>query len=110
MVNSLSEACKIFSLVIGVRKAVARTQNGCTIMLGGNPLDIINYFCYLASTILSSLSLDGEMKSMIGRAATTFEKLTKSAWNSKRLCNKTKMRIYKAITLLFLDQNSGLSS
>ena len=80
MMNQLSKACKAFSLTISIRKTVVLTQEGtdpCNITLDGTSLENVNKFCYLGSTITTSSSMDEEITARIGKAATTFGKLTK---------------------------------
>ena len=100
MMNQLSTACTKFSLIISVKKTVVLSQSQdvhstATILLNNNPLEPVNKFCYLGSTVTSSLSLDEEISTRIGKAATTFGKLMKRAWNNKMLTTKTKMRLQR---------------
>ena len=104
MMNQLSTACTKFSLVISVKKTVVLSQtqdksSPTTILLNNSPLEQVNKFCYLGSTVTSSLSLDEEIGARIGKAATNFGKLMKRAWNNKMLTIKTKMHIYNACIL-----------
>lgn len=55
--------------------------------------------CYLGSTVFSTASLRNEINCRIGKAATTFSKLTKRAWQNKYVTEKTKVRIYQACVL-----------
>ena len=55
--------------------------------------------CYLGSTVFSTASLRNEINCRIGKAATTFGKLTKRAWQNKYVKEKTKVRIYQACVL-----------
>ena len=103
MMNMLSTACNKFSLVISVKKTVVlslpQVHPPVPITLNNNPLEQVTKFCYLGSTVTSSLSLDEEISTRIGKAATTFGKLMKRAWNNKMLTTKTKMHIYNACVL-----------
>jgi len=87
MINKLNETCNAFSLTISVKKTVILVQGEAEIRtpvsLHGKPLETVNKFCYLGSTVTPSLSLDEEINSRIGKAAATFGKLTKRAWNNK---------------------------
>ena len=56
----------------------------------------------LGSTVTATLSLDVEINRRIGKAATTFGKLFKRAWNNKHLTIKTKILIYQACVLTSL--------
>ena len=73
------------------------------IMLNDTPLKVcLASFCYLGSTVTENLSLDEELNIRIGKAATTFGRLTKRAWNNKKLSIKTKISIYKTCVLSIL--------
>ena len=102
MMNQLAIACTKFSLVISVKKTVILSQGvsqPTTILLNNNPLEEVVKFTYLGSTVTSSLSLNEEISMRIGKAATTFGKLMKRAWNNKMLTTKTKTTIYSACIL-----------
>ena len=106
LMDSLAEACKIFSLTISVKKTEVLGQGTITtppeIFLNGNQLKNTERFVYLGSTITSSLSLDDEINMRIGKAATTFGKLMKRAWENEKLTTKTKVLIYQACVVTSL--------
>ena len=60
------------------------------------------YFNYLGSTVTYNLSIDEEINIRIGKAATTFGKLSKRAWLNSKLTTKTKIMIYQACVLSIL--------
>lgn len=100
--DRLSSACKAFNLVISVKKTVILTQEGIAqahIKLDNKELETVDKFCYLGSTITCTTSLDDEINVRIGKAATTFGRLTKRARENKRLKIKTKIKIYEACVL-----------
>lgn len=103
MIDSLNETCKAFSLVISMKKTVVLTQGLHTaagdVNLDGKPLEMVQKFCYLGSIVSSSATLDDEINCRIGKAATTFGKLTKRAWQNKHLTTRTKTRIYESCVL-----------
>ena len=103
MIDSLNNTCKAFSLTISVKKTVVLHQGSpapdTPITLDGNPLEMVQKFCYLGSTVSSTLSLDDEINSRIGKAASTFGKLSERAWNNKYLKAATKIKIYEACVL-----------
>ena len=105
MMNNLSEACKLFSLTISVKKTETLSQGTempANITLNGEALKNVDKFTYLGSTISASLNLDEELNSRIGKAATAFSKLGKRAWENKMLTIKTKVMIYQACVLTAL--------
>ena len=105
MLNRLHRACEKFSLDISVKKTVVMTQNvdhPTTVLLNDKPLVEISEFTYLGSTTTSNLSLDKELNTRIGKAATTFSRLKTRAWNNRKLTLKTKILIYQACVLSIL--------
>jgi len=103
MIDRLNDACKDFALCISVKKTVILAQGNVPIArpitLNGQPLEIVQKFCYLGSTVTPSLSLDEEINSRIGKSAATFGKLTQRAWENKYLKESTKIKIYEACVL-----------
>ena len=70
-----------------------------TIYVNDHELDVVSDFTYLGSTVRDDLSLDSEISRRIGRASTTFGRLSKRAWGNSKLTLKTKMAIYRACVL-----------
>lgn len=103
MIDKLNETCKSFSLVVSVKKTVVLTQGSTAnlepVKLDDRPLEVVHKFCYLGSTVSDTVSLDEEINIRIGKAATSFGKLTKRAWQNKYLTAKTKILIYDACVL-----------
>ena len=84
LMDRLSEACDKFGLTISVKKTVVVGQGVPSppiITLNNTPLEVVDKFCYLGSTVTDSVSLDEELNIRIGKAATTFGRLAKRAWN-----------------------------
>ena len=105
LMDKLSHACDLYSLTISVKKTEVMgqgTPSPPNIHLNGNELKPVDKFTYLGSTITTSISLDEEINSRIGKAATTFGKLTKRAWNNKQLTLRTKILIYQACVISVL--------
>ena len=99
LIDRLQDACEKFSLTISVKKTVVMAQgvkNPPVIKLNNTPLEVVSKFCYLGSTTTESSTLDDEINTRIGKAATTFGRLTKRAWRNPKLTTKTKMSIYQA--------------
>lgn len=109
LINNLARACDTFSLSINISKTVILPQ-ACTSLTGtylnGSILTTVNKFCYLGSTITSTFSLEEEINARIGNAATNFGRLSKRAWDNKRLTLKTKIQIYRACVLSTLLYSS----
>ncbi|XP_073965599.1 uncharacterized protein [Choristoneura fumiferana] len=102
LMDKFARACDLFSMSINAKKTVVLAQ-GCpqppTILLGDAPLEVVSRFCYLGSQVSSNLSLDAEIDSRIGKAATTFGRLRARAWENKHLTVNTKMLVYQACVL-----------
>ncbi|TWW71520.1 putative RNA-directed DNA polymerase from transposon X-element [Takifugu flavidus] len=80
LMDNFSHACQDFSLVISLNKTKTMgqgTENPPSITINNYTLEAINTFTYLGSTITDNLSLDVELSRRIGKAASTFRKLTK---------------------------------
>ncbi|XP_061707843.1 uncharacterized protein LOC133518227 [Cydia pomonella] len=92
ILDKFATACDLFSMSINARKTVILAQ-GCseqpTIILNGAPLEVVSKFCYLGSLVSSNLSLDVEIDSRIGKAATTFGRLRARAWDNKHLTHSS---------------------
>ena len=109
MMDQLSQACKAFSLIISVQKTVILTQEGTpkpSIRLDSKTLESVTKFCYLGSVMTSAVTLDEEINTRIGKAGTSFGKLSQRAWNNKMHTTRTKIRIYKTCILSTLLQGS----
>uniref|UniRef100_H3ASA6 Reverse transcriptase domain-containing protein n=1 Tax=Latimeria chalumnae TaxID=7897 RepID=H3ASA6_LATCH len=102
MMNKFSDACTKFSMVISIKKTVVTSQGtniSPKIYVNNEALDNVDHFCYLGSTLTSSLSLDRELDVRIGKASVTFGRLTSCVWNNKLLTLNTKVSIYQACVL-----------
>ena len=102
LVNRLSHACKEFGLTISLKKTnilAQGTDKTPFIFIDSTQLEVVETFTYLGSTIASSLSLDTEISSRIGKAAAVMAKLNKRVWNNNSLTINTKVRVYQACVL-----------
>ncbi|XP_047990756.1 uncharacterized protein LOC125229861 [Leguminivora glycinivorella] len=105
LLDKFAYACGLFSMSINTKKTVILAQGYTfqpSISLEGVPLDVVDKFCYLGSTVSSNLSLDAEVNIRIGKAATTFGRLRARVWNNKHLTTKTKMTVYQTCVLSVL--------
>ena len=105
LMNSLARACELFGLTISIKKTEVlgqKTDSPPRITLQGNVLNTVDKFVYLGSTISSTLSLEEELSSRIGKAATAFGKLRQRALENTKLTTKTKILVYQACVLLSL--------
>lgn len=102
IVDKFSRACAIFSMSINAKKTVVLAQGSIeppVILLADKPLEVVDQFCYLGSTVSNNLSLDAEINIRIGKAATMFGKLSTRVWNNKYLTAKTKMIVFQTCIL-----------
>ena len=67
-----------------------------------NPLQTVNKFTYLGPIVTSNNSLDEELETRIGKAATTFGCLRKWVWDNNRLPLPLKIKVYVACILSIL--------
>ncbi|KAK4320191.1 hypothetical protein Pmani_008954 [Petrolisthes manimaculis] len=88
LVNSFAQACEEFGLTISLKKTDIMGQDvnsTPSISIGDHTLEVVTKFTYLGSTISSNLSLDVELNTRIGKAATAMAHLASRVWdNSKR--------------------------
>ena len=102
LINSLDRACDVFSLSINVNKTVVLSQGPSpttNISLKNCPLRTVESFNYLGSTIMSTFSLEEEINIRLGKASTTFGRLSKRVWKNAKLTLRTKILIYQACVL-----------
>ena len=62
-------------------------------------LDVVDCFTYLGSKVTSSLSIEEEINSRIGKAAAKMAKLSKRVLENGKLTERTKMCVYKACVI-----------
>nr|KAG5691627.1 hypothetical protein BaRGS_023798 [Batillaria attramentaria] len=102
LVSRLSNACKEFGLTISLKKTnilAQDTDSPPDISIDNTHLEVVDSFTYLGSTISSSLTLDTEISTRIGKAAAVMAKLRKRVWSNSQLTENTKLRVYKACIL-----------
>ena len=72
-----------------------------SIFIDDAELEVVDHFTYLGSEVNSKLSLDQEINTRIGKAATTINRLTKRVWkNRKRTTKKLKSLSIKPVSLV----------
>ena len=116
LMDCFSKACEDFRLTISLKKTNVMnqdTENVPDITINNYQLEAVNEFTYLGSTITSDLSMESEINKRIGRAITTFAKLSARVWNNNKLTTKTKIGVYRACilsTLLYGSESWTLYS
>ena len=102
LIDRFAKACDEFGLTISLKKTNIMGQDISSIpsiSIGDHSLEVVEDFTYLGSTISSNLSLDTELNTRIGKAATAMARLTKRVWSNTMLTTNTKMRVYQACVL-----------
>lgn len=102
LIDCFAAACKEFGLTISIKKTNVLGQDVSSvphISIGDCTLDVVEDFTYLGSTISSSLSLDSELNSRIGKASSAMARLSKRVWENSKLTTKTKTLVYQACVL-----------
>ena len=105
LINCFSDACKEFGLAISTKKTKVLGQDVSSapcISVGDCTLDVVEDFIYLGSIISSSLNLDTELNSRIGKASSAMARLSKRAWDNSMLTIKTKITVYQTCVLTTL--------
>ncbi|CAG4979837.1 unnamed protein product [Colias eurytheme] len=104
ILDKFSRACTLFSMSINTKKTVVLVQGPTdrpTFLLDGTPLQLVDKFGYLGSTVTSNLSMNAEIDSRIGKAAAMFGKLRDRVWENNHLTTKTKMMFIDLLCLAF---------
>ena len=70
-----------------------------TITIDNNPLNVVDKFAYLGSTISQNALIDDEISARIGKASGSFGKLTKGLWTELGVPLITKVNVYCAVVL-----------
>ena len=102
LMDRFSQACNDFGLTISLKKTNVLGQDTAAppiVTIDDYELDVVHQFTYLGSTITDNLSLDTEINKRIGKAATTFARLTTRVWTNPKLTVKTKMAVYNACVI-----------
>ena len=104
LVTCFSHACKEFGLTISLKKTNVMAQGAETpnIVIDGCPLEVVENFTYIGSTISSSLTIDSEINNRIARAATVMAQLKQRVWSNPNLTERTRLRVYHACVLMTL--------
>ena len=102
LISCFAQACTEFGLMISIKKTNILAQDVSlvpSISIGDCTLVAVEDYTYLGSTISSSLSLDSELNSRIGKASAAMALLSKRVWENPMLTIKTKTQVYQACLL-----------
>ena len=103
--NAFARSARSFRLTISLKKTevIYQPKPGAdyttpAITIDNNPLNIVDKFTYLGSTISQNALIDDEISARIGKASGSFGKLTKRLW-SERGVLATKSNVYCVVVL-----------
>ena len=111
LIDRFSQACKDFRLTISLKKTNVQgldTMELPAITIVYYELDVVEQFTYLCSTITDNISLDTEIDKTIGKAATTFARLSSRVWTNPKLTVEAKMSVYNACVVSMLMYGSEM--
>ena len=66
------------------------------------PLNVVDKFIYLGSTLSESAMTDDDISARLGKTSAFFSRLTKRLWNECGMCPSTKINVYCAVILTAL--------
>ena len=104
LLDCFAESCDWFGLTISLKKTVTMSQSNEThcFTINDTVLDNVDNFTYLGSTLSKNTTVDKEILTRLGKASTTFGRLTKRVWKNGHLSIHTKVRVYEACVLSIL--------
>ena len=105
MLDTFKQCCSNFGLTISLKKTVTMSQGQDPtepFNIAGTELERVHKFTYLGSTMSDSLSLTDELSTRIGKASSTFGRLTDHVWVNRHLSIRTRVRVYEAWVLSIL--------
>lgn len=104
IMDKFAQACSDFGFKISIKKTeiVSTIDIPNNITVHAQDLKNVSDFVYLGSNISANCSLDHEINRRLGKASTTFGRLSKRVFDNKNLTIKTKVRVYEACVLSIL--------
>ena len=69
------------------------------ITIDNNPLNVVDKFTYLGSTLSQNAMIDDDVSTRIGKASASFGRLTKRLWNERGVRLATNISVYCAVVL-----------
>ena len=102
LMDHFSNACRAFGLTISLKKTQVLAQGvekQPSVTISEYVLEAVNAFVYLGSTLTDNLTMELELNRRIGKAATTYARLSKRVWTNNKLSVHTKVQVYNACVL-----------
>ena len=66
------------------------------------PLNVMDKFTYLESTLSENAMIDNDISARLGKASVSFGRLTKRLWNEPGVCLSTEINVYCTVVLTTL--------
>ena len=66
------------------------------------PLNVMDKFTYLGSTLSENAMIDDDISARLGKASDSLGRLTKRFWNERGVCLSKKINVYCAVVLTTL--------
>lgn len=106
LMNRFAVSAKRFGLTISIKKTQVMfvPPRGTpyvppVITVDSVPLQVVDQFTYLGSTISANHSIDAEITNRIAKASSSFGALTSRLWNVRGIKQQTKLAVYHAVVL-----------
>ena len=104
--NAFARSARRFGLTISLKKTEVMYQpkpgadySAPIITIDNNPLNVVDKFTYLGSTLSQNAMIDDDVSTRIGKASASFGRLTKRLWNERGVRLATKISVYCAVVL-----------
>lgn len=110
LLDKFVAATRCFGLTISVKKtevlvqhhSISSTVSNAAVLCDGDPLQSVDNFCYLGSTLSRSATIDNEVNARLAKAGSSFGMLTSRLWNVHGIRIETKVAVYRAVVLTVL--------
>jgi hypothetical protein len=116
MIDSLEDAAAAVGLVLSAEKTKTMRSPELPedpVMLQGQPLEDVNSFVYLGSTITINGDASGDVMARLAKAGSAFEQLSASLWSLPGVQTNTKIAVYQSAirpVLLYACESWPLSA
>ena len=107
--DSFAKAACRFGLTINLKRTEVMFQPKpdtnylpSNITIDNVPLNVVDKFTYLGSTLSENAMIDDVISARLGKASASFGRLTKRLWNERVVCLSTKINVYCAVVLTSL--------
>ena len=116
LLSQFSSACSDFGLTVSLKKTKVLSQESDippSIKIDGKDFENVKNFLYIGSSVASNSLLDTDINCRIGKASSTFARLTARVWDNPKLSIFTMSNVYCAYicsTLLYGSETWSLSS